>query len=167
MNPAPAENPAVHERVLTDVDPIQETHLSEPGLLVIDVAGMDDETVLAFQNAIARTWATSTADRTTQDPGAHLRFGRDQDQDQAARVQAAGCFVQACQPERQAGDCPGGEDVADGVPEWRAGVRAHRWEWAGCSPRLRRPAHLAQNDETRCPGRPSNSGPPCVTQCRA
>ncbi|BAC67910.1 hypothetical protein Save01_05655 [Streptomyces avermitilis] len=59
----------MHERVLTDVDPIQETHLSEPGLLVIDVAGMDDETVLAFQNAIAQTWATSTADRTTQDPG--------------------------------------------------------------------------------------------------
>jgi hypothetical protein len=51
------------------VDPIREVHLSEPGLLVIDVAGFDDDTVLAFQEAIARTWGTSTAERTTRDPG--------------------------------------------------------------------------------------------------
>ncbi|MDQ0904101.1 hypothetical protein QFZ22_000086 [Streptomyces canus] len=31
------------EHVLTVVDPIRETHLSEPGLLVIDVAGFDDD----------------------------------------------------------------------------------------------------------------------------
>jgi hypothetical protein len=51
------------------VDPIREAHLSEPGQLVIDVAGFDDDTVLAFQEAIARTWGTSTAERTTRDPG--------------------------------------------------------------------------------------------------
>ncbi|MFI6663179.1 DUF6207 family protein [Streptomyces sp. NPDC050523] len=51
------------------MDPIREAHLSEPGLLVIDVAGFDDDTVLAFQAAIARTWGTSTAERTTRDPG--------------------------------------------------------------------------------------------------
>ncbi|MFI9248008.1 DUF6207 family protein [Streptomyces sp. NPDC053086] len=51
------------------MDPIREAHLSEPGLLVIDVAGFDDDTVLAFQEAIARTWGTSTAERTTRDPG--------------------------------------------------------------------------------------------------
>ena len=51
------------------MDPIQEAHLSEPGLLVIDVAGFDDATVLAFQAAIARTWGTSTAERSTRDPG--------------------------------------------------------------------------------------------------
>ncbi|MFJ9893664.1 DUF6207 family protein [Streptomyces sp. NPDC091280] len=51
------------------MDPIREAHLSEPGLLVIDVAGSDDATVLAFQTAIARTWGTSTAERTTRDPG--------------------------------------------------------------------------------------------------
>jgi hypothetical protein len=61
--------PAVHEHVLTDVDPIREAHLPEPGLLVIDVAGFDDDTVLAFQEAIARTWGASTAERTTRDPG--------------------------------------------------------------------------------------------------
>ncbi|GHA71848.1 hypothetical protein GCM10010372_83460 [Streptomyces tauricus] len=30
---------------ITGVDPIQETHLSEPGLLVLDVAAFDDDTV--------------------------------------------------------------------------------------------------------------------------
>ncbi|MFI1415624.1 DUF6207 family protein [Streptomyces sp. NPDC020707] len=68
MNRAPGENPAGPKHVLTHVDPIQETHLSEPGLLVVDVAGQDDATVYAFQNAIARTWA-ATVDRTTHDPG--------------------------------------------------------------------------------------------------
>ncbi|MFC9848679.1 DUF6207 family protein [Streptomyces sp. NPDC060223] len=61
------------------MDPIQEAHLSEPGLLVIDVAGLDDDTVIAFQNAIAQMWA-STADRTTRDvgqPGVRLRMYTD------------------------------------------------------------------------------------------
>ncbi|WSD21258.1 DUF6207 family protein [Streptomyces phaeochromogenes] len=67
----------MHERVLTDVDPIQETHLSEPGLLVIDAAGMDDDTVFAFQGTISRMWGTSTTDTTTRDvgqPGVRLRL---------------------------------------------------------------------------------------------
>ncbi|TVZ90522.1 DUF6207 family protein [Streptomyces sp. BK340] len=51
------------------MDPIREAHLCEPGLLVIDVAGFDDDTVLAFQASIARTWGTATAERTTRDPG--------------------------------------------------------------------------------------------------
>ncbi|MFI5681769.1 DUF6207 family protein [Streptomyces cellulosae] len=77
MNPAPAQNRAVRGHVLTDVDPIQETHLSEPGLFVADVAGMDDDTVFAFQDAIARTWGTATADRASRDvgqPGVRLRL---------------------------------------------------------------------------------------------
>nr|WP_229841662.1 DUF6207 family protein [Streptomyces brasiliensis] len=69
VNPQPEPTPAGHEHVLTDVDQIREAHLSEPGLLVIDVAGFDDDTVLAFQAAIARTWGTATAERTTRDPG--------------------------------------------------------------------------------------------------
>jgi hypothetical protein len=77
VNPHPAENLAVDERVLTGVDPIREAHLSEPGLLVVDVAGQDDDTVFAFQSAIARTWGTAIADRTTRDvgqPGVRLRL---------------------------------------------------------------------------------------------
>ncbi|MFJ9589687.1 DUF6207 family protein [Streptomyces acidicola] len=72
--------PVVHEHVLTDVDPIREAHLSEPGLLVIDVAGFDEDTVYAFQAAIARIWGTSTAERTTRDagqPGVRLRMYTD------------------------------------------------------------------------------------------
>ncbi|MFH9970041.1 DUF6207 family protein [Streptomyces mirabilis] len=51
------------------MEPIQEMHVAEPGLLVIDVAGADDETALAFQRAVAQMWAASTADRTIRHPG--------------------------------------------------------------------------------------------------
>ncbi|MEU9397605.1 DUF6207 family protein [Streptomyces sp. NPDC048324] len=51
------------------MEPIQQAHLAEPGLLVIDVAGADDATVMAFQDAIAQMWAMATAERTTRDPG--------------------------------------------------------------------------------------------------
>ncbi|MFE2971567.1 DUF6207 family protein [Streptomyces sp. NPDC059340] len=60
--------------------PIRDVHVSEPGLVVIDVAGFDDDTVFAFQAAIARTWGTSTAERTTRDagqPGVRLRMYTD------------------------------------------------------------------------------------------
>ncbi|MGP4009899.1 DUF6207 family protein [Streptomyces sp. 4N124] len=62
------------------MDPIRETHLTEPGLLVVDVAGLDDDTVFAFQDAIARMWGTSIAERTTRDvgqPGVRLRMYTD------------------------------------------------------------------------------------------
>jgi hypothetical protein len=59
MNPRLAQNLRRTEHVLTDMDPIRETHLSEPGLLVIDVVGLDDATVLPFHAAIARIWATT------------------------------------------------------------------------------------------------------------
>jgi hypothetical protein len=62
------------------MDPIRETHVREPGLVVIDVAGFDDDTVFAFQAAIARTWGTAPAERTTRDagqPGVRLRMYAD------------------------------------------------------------------------------------------
>ncbi|MEU2580365.1 DUF6207 family protein [Micrococcus luteus] len=43
VNPAPAENPGGDERVLTDVEPINEAHVAEPGQVVIEVAGLDDD----------------------------------------------------------------------------------------------------------------------------
>ncbi|MEU9662831.1 DUF6207 family protein [Streptomyces chartreusis] len=70
----------MHERVLADVEPIQEVHVAEPGMVVIDVAGLDDDTVFAFQMSIARTWATSADERTTRDagrPGVWLRLYTD------------------------------------------------------------------------------------------
>ena len=51
------------------MNPINEVHVSEPGLLVVDVAAADDGTALAFQQMLAERWATATAERTTRDPG--------------------------------------------------------------------------------------------------
>ncbi len=82
----------MHEDVCTDVDPIREAHVSEAGLLVVDVAGLDDDTVLAFQAAIARTWGTATADRTTRDvgqPGVRLRLYVDLRQNMAPGTPAS------------------------------------------------------------------------------
>ncbi|MDL5198624.1 DUF6207 family protein [Streptomyces sp. ALI-76-A] len=56
--------------------PIHETHVSEPGLLVVDVAAAEDATALAFQQLLAHQWATVTAEQTTRDagqPGVRLR----------------------------------------------------------------------------------------------
>ncbi|MFF5147830.1 DUF6207 family protein [Streptomyces sp. NPDC013157] len=58
------------------MDPINEMHVSEPGLVVVDVAASDDETALAFQQLLADRWATSPAQHTTRDagePGVRLR----------------------------------------------------------------------------------------------
>ncbi|MFJ3673375.1 DUF6207 family protein [Streptomyces sp. NPDC090106] len=58
------------------MDPINEVHVREPGLVVVDVATADDATALAFQQMLADRWATATADRTTRDvsePGVRLR----------------------------------------------------------------------------------------------
>ncbi|MGW0926728.1 DUF6207 family protein [Streptomyces sp. NPDC002755] len=37
----------------------EEVHLSEPGLIIVDVAGVDDEAVFVFQAATVETWGTS------------------------------------------------------------------------------------------------------------
>ncbi|OIJ95444.1 DUF6207 family protein [Streptomyces colonosanans] len=49
--------------------PITDAHVAEPGLVVVEVAAVDDETAFAFQAALAERWATAIADRTTRDPG--------------------------------------------------------------------------------------------------
>uniref|UniRef100_UPI003F490E80 DUF6207 family protein n=1 Tax=Streptomyces achromogenes TaxID=67255 RepID=UPI003F490E80 len=51
------------------VNPINETHVSEPGLVVVDIAAADEATAFAFQRMLSGRWATSTAQRTTRDPG--------------------------------------------------------------------------------------------------
>ncbi|WP_432197098.1 DUF6207 family protein [Streptomyces sp. bgisy027] len=58
------------------MDLINEAHVSEPGLVVVDVAAADDATALAFQQLLAGRWATATAERTMWDagqPGVRLR----------------------------------------------------------------------------------------------
>lgn len=49
--------------------PINETHVAQPGLVVVEVAAAEDETAFALQEALATRWATATADRTTRSPG--------------------------------------------------------------------------------------------------
>ncbi|MEV6118839.1 DUF6207 family protein [Streptomyces sp. NPDC052109] len=51
------------------MEPINEMQLAEPGLVVVDVAALEDATAFSFQQALASRWATATADRTTHDPG--------------------------------------------------------------------------------------------------
>jgi hypothetical protein len=62
-------NPARRQDVVPYMNPINEVHVQEPGLVVIDVTAADAATALAFQEALAAQWATATADRVTRDPG--------------------------------------------------------------------------------------------------
>ncbi|WP_157857499.1 DUF6207 family protein [Streptomyces yerevanensis] len=48
------------------LDPINETHVSRPGLVVVDVAAADDAAAPAFQQLLADRWATATAEHTTR-----------------------------------------------------------------------------------------------------
>ncbi|MEU4490134.1 DUF6207 family protein [Streptomyces purpurascens] len=49
--------------------PINEAHVAEPGLAVVEVAAADDETAFAVQELLAARVAISPADRTTREPG--------------------------------------------------------------------------------------------------
>ncbi|WP_411101031.1 DUF6207 family protein [Streptomyces sp. x-45] len=51
------------------MEAINEVHVSEPGLVVVDVAAADDETAFAFHTVLAARWATTSVERTTRDPG--------------------------------------------------------------------------------------------------
>ncbi|MFI9730877.1 DUF6207 family protein [Streptomyces sp. NPDC052092] len=49
--------------------PINEAHVAEPGLAVVDVAAADEQTAFAVQKLLATRWAIAPADRTTHEPG--------------------------------------------------------------------------------------------------
>ncbi|MFF6914506.1 DUF6207 family protein [Streptomyces sp. NPDC012466] len=49
--------------------PINEAHVAQPGLAVVEVAACDDQTAFAVQELLAGRWATATTDRTTRVPG--------------------------------------------------------------------------------------------------
>ncbi|MER7195550.1 DUF6207 family protein [Streptomyces flaveolus] len=46
---------------------INDVHVSEPRLVVVDVAAADDETAFAFHAALAARRATTSVERTTRD----------------------------------------------------------------------------------------------------
>jgi len=50
---------------MADMKPIQDVHMAEPGLLVVDAAAADEETALAFQRAVAHRWVTAATDEKT------------------------------------------------------------------------------------------------------
>ncbi len=68
---------AGHSRgVVPVMEAINDVHVSEPGLVVVDVAAADDETAFAFHTALAARWATTSVERTTREagqPGVRLR----------------------------------------------------------------------------------------------
>ncbi|MFF8017042.1 DUF6207 family protein [Streptomyces sp. NPDC007929] len=49
--------------------PINEAHVAEPGLAVVEVAAADDETAFAVQELLAARCAIAPADRATREPG--------------------------------------------------------------------------------------------------
>ncbi|MFJ9675275.1 DUF6207 family protein [Streptomyces sp. NPDC101221] len=75
------------------MEAINETHLSEPGLIVLDVAAADDETAFAFHAALAARRATTSVERTTRDAsqaGVRLRCYLDLRQPLAGSGEPAG-----------------------------------------------------------------------------
>ncbi|MGW5529426.1 DUF6207 family protein [Streptomyces xanthochromogenes] len=62
------------------MDAIDPVHLSEPGLLVVDITAADDATAQAAVAALDALWATSGPCRTHRvpgEPGARLRLFAD------------------------------------------------------------------------------------------
>ncbi|MER6127850.1 DUF6207 family protein [Streptomyces sp. NPDC001795] len=56
---------------------INDAHVAEPGLAVVEVAAADDATAFAIQELLAARCAIAPADRTTREPGGpgvRLRF---------------------------------------------------------------------------------------------
>jgi hypothetical protein len=49
--------------------PINEAHVAEPGLAVVEIAAADDETAFAVQELLAARYAIAPAHRTTREPG--------------------------------------------------------------------------------------------------
>ncbi|MFJ7242618.1 DUF6207 family protein [Streptomyces olivaceus] len=51
------------------MEAVTEVHVSEPGLVVVDIAAADDETAFAFHAALEARWATTGVERTTRELG--------------------------------------------------------------------------------------------------
>ncbi|MER6103783.1 DUF6207 family protein [Streptomyces sp. NPDC001832] len=51
------------------MEQIESLHVSEPGLLVLDLTAADEETVQAAIDALGRRWATSGGGRVRGVPG--------------------------------------------------------------------------------------------------
>ncbi len=63
------ENSSRRPSVEPDMRPINDAHVAEPELAVVEVAAADDQTAFAIQELLATRWATARADRTVRQPG--------------------------------------------------------------------------------------------------
>jgi len=63
------ENFSRRPSVVPGMRPINDAHVAEPGLAVVEVAADDDRTAFAIQELLAARWATAPADRTVREPG--------------------------------------------------------------------------------------------------
>lgn len=69
MAPGPAANRPGSSTVAELVNPIDEQHIAEPGLVVLDITGGDEDTVRAVMAALEERWATSGIVPVRRDPG--------------------------------------------------------------------------------------------------
>lgn len=51
------------------MDVMHEVQVSEPGLVVVDIAAADDRTAFAFHTALAAMWAITAVERMSRGPG--------------------------------------------------------------------------------------------------
>ncbi|MFE0737410.1 DUF6207 family protein [Streptomyces sp. NPDC058855] len=72
---------------------IDQQHIAEPGLVVLDVTAADEDTVHAVMEALQEQWATSgitSVRRTPGEPGVRGRVYADVSRPGTARRRAAG-----------------------------------------------------------------------------
>lgn len=77
MKPPRLENFCGRRDVVLCVRQINDAHVAEPGLAVVEVAAADDATAFAIQELLAARCAIAPGDRTTREPGepgVRLRF---------------------------------------------------------------------------------------------
>lgn len=63
------ENFGRRRSVVPGMRPMNDAHVAEPGLAVVEVAVADDQTAFAVQELLATRWAVAAADHTTHEPG--------------------------------------------------------------------------------------------------
>ncbi|MFD9302128.1 DUF6207 family protein [Streptomyces sp. NPDC060048] len=65
---SPANRPA-STAVAAVMKPIDEQHIAEPGLVVLDITGGDEDTVQAVMATLEERWATSGIAPVRREPG--------------------------------------------------------------------------------------------------
>ncbi|MFE2165897.1 DUF6207 family protein [Streptomyces sp. NPDC059447] len=69
VEPRPPANRAGSTAFAADLKRIDEQHIAEPGLVVLDITGRDEETARAIMATLEQRWATSAIAPVRRDPG--------------------------------------------------------------------------------------------------